>query len=465
MPALLLIIPLSVVLILNLPFAVLRKAIIPIGVMFSVFQAAGVLFYTSELFAPSVLPLAADNFTRVLLLAIAVVAATALLVGHATIMDENKRFNFANLVLLALIGMNGVVLCEDLFSIYVFIEIAAVSSFIMIALEKNRAGLEGAFKYFVMSASATIAILTGVAILFLVSGSTDFAKVASAIALAEQNKPLILLALALFMGGLFIKSGLMPFHGWVPDAYSSAPSAVSVFLAGIVTKTTGIYVLMRLVMDVLGFSVTLKDIMMLVGAVTLAGASLAALVQTDLKRMLAYSSISQVGYIVLSFGIGTPLGIAGAVFHLFNHAVFKSLLFVNAAAVEKKTGTCLMNEMGGLSARMPLTNFSSLVGFLSTAGVPPLAGFWSKLVIILALWQAGYIAYAVIAVMFSLVTLAYFLLMQRRIFFGILNRKYENIREAVEMAVPTVVLTAITIGVGLAVPLIIGSFILPLHGI
>lgn len=464
MSALLLIVPLGAVLILNLPLDFLRKGIIPFGVVFAVLQALIVLFFVNELFAPSVLPLVADNFSRVMLLAIAVVVAAALLVGQATITDEIRRFNFANLVLLALVGMNGVVLCEDLFSIYVFIEIASVASFIMIALEKNRSGLEGAFKYFVLSAVATIAILTGIAVLFLVSGSTNFEEVASAITFAEQNRTLILLAMALFAGGLFIKSGLMPFHGWVPDAYSAAPSAVSVLLAGIVTKITGVYVLMRLVLDVLGFSVQLSEIMMLAGAITLAGAALAALVQTDMKRMLAYSSISQVGYIILSFGLGTPLGIAGAVFHLFNHAVFKSLLFVNAAAVEKKTGTCLINEMGGLAARMPLTGFSSVIGMLSTAGVPPLAGFWSKLVIIIALWQAGHVAYAVIAVLFSVVTLGYFLIMQRRIFFGLLNPKFENIREAFDMALPTVVLAAITIAVGLIIPFFIGSFILPIYG-
>jgi multicomponent Na+:H+ antiporter subunit D len=360
--------------------------------------------------------------------------------------------------------MNGVVLCADLFSIYVFIEITAVSSFILIASEKSRAGLEGAFKYFVLSAMASLAMLTAVALLLLVSGSTGFAGVASAMSHATGGQPLILLALALFIGGLFIKAGLMPFHGWVPDAYSSAPSAVSVLLAGIVTKTTGVYVLIRLVIDVFGFNAHAKDIMMLAGAFTLAAAAFAALVQTDMKRMLAYSSISQVGYIILSFGIGTPLGMAGAVFHLFNHAIFKSLLFVNAAAVEKQTGTRDMNAMGGLAEKMPLTGTTSVIGLLSTAGVPPLAGFWSKLVIILALWQSEHYAYASIAVLASLVTLAYFLIMQRRIFFGLLRPGFEKVTEAYEMAAPTILLALITVAIGLLIPFIKGTFILPMTG-
>jgi multicomponent Na+:H+ antiporter subunit D len=461
MSSYLLIVPLAGVLVLNLPLAFLRKCIIPFGVAFALVQAVLAVFWANELAQPSLLPLVVDGLTRVMLLAIAVVVISALLVGRATIADEIKRCNFACLVILALVGMNGVVLCADLFTIYVFVEIAAVSSFILIASGKNRAGFEGAFKYFVLSATASVAILTGVALLLLASGSTKFMEVASVIS-ASPGQPFVLLALALFVGGLFIKSGVIPFHGWVPDAYSSAPSAVSVLLAGIVTKVTGVYVLLRLVMDVLGFSPALRDIMMLVGALTLAGAALAALVQTNFKRMLAYSSISQVGYIILGFGIATPLGIAGAVFHLFNHAIFKSLLFVNAAAVEKKTGTCNMNEMGGLAQKMPMTGFTSVVGLLSTAGVPPLAGFWSKLVIIMALWQAGYFAYAAIAVLFSLVTLAYFLIMQRKVFFGLLRPGCENVSEAPELAVPTVMLAAITIAVGLLIPFIKGTFLLPI---
>jgi len=457
--------PLLGVLLFNLPIQFFRKAMIPFGVAFAMFQAVAVLFFPQALAISVLLPLALDDLTLVMLLSIAIVVFSALLVGRGIIEDEIKRCNFANLVVLALLGMNGVVLCTDLFSIYVFIEIVAVSSFILIALEKGRAGLEGAFKYFVLSAAASIAILTGVALLLVVSGSTRFIDVATVLGTAG-NKPFLLLALALFAGGLFIKSGLMPFHGWVPDAYSSAPAAVSVLLAGIVTKTTGVYVLIRIVGDVLGLTPTIREIMMLVGVITLVGGALAALVQNNFKRMLAYSSISQVGYIVLSFGTGTPLGIAGAVFHIFNHSVFKSLLFVNAAAVEKKTGVGAMNEMGGLASKMPLTGFASVVGLLSTAGVPPLSGFWSKLVIILALWQSGHFVYASIAVLFSLVTLAYFLLMQRKVFFGHLRHSFENIGEAVELAVPTVLLTAITIGVGLLMltPVIKGSFLLPVSG-
>ncbi|MDD5482399.1 MAG: proton-conducting transporter membrane subunit [Kiritimatiellae bacterium] len=462
MLTLLLIVPLAAVLFCNLPFSFLRRSIIPLAVLLAVLQALVAVFLPEATAMSFVLPLFADGFSRVMLLAIAIVSASALLVGRVTFADERTRCNFASLVLLAVLGMNGVALCADLFSIYVFVEVAAVSSFVLIASEKSRAGLEGAFKYFVLSAAASIAMLSAVALFFLVSGSTGFAAVALALR-ALPGQPLVLLALALFIGGLFIKSGLMPFHGWVPDAYASAPSAVSVLLAGIVTKTTGVYVLMRVMADVCWLD-RAGDVIMLAGAFTLAAAAFAAMAQSDMRRMLAYSSISQVGYIILSFGIGTPLGMAGAIFHLFNHSVFKSLLFVNAAAVEKQTGLRDMNAMGGLAQKMPLTGAASVIGLLSTAGVPPLAGFWSKLVIILALWQAGHYVYAVIAVLASLVTLTYFLIMQRKIFFGLLRPGFEKVTEAFGMAAPVILLAALTVAIGLAIPFIKGTFLLPLTG-
>jgi multicomponent Na+:H+ antiporter subunit D len=268
----------------------------------------------------------------------------------------------------------------------------------------------------------------------------------------------------LFLGGLFIKSGLVPFHGWLPDAYSSAPNPVSVLLAGIVTKATGVYALVRLTTAVFAVSRPLTNVLLFVGILTILAGALAALGQRDFKRMLAYSSISQMGYIVMGIGAGNPLGVAGAVFHIFNHSIFKSLLFVNAAAVEASTGTRDMDRLGGLSSRMRTTGITSLVGFLSAAGIPPLAGFWSKLLIIIGLFQAGRPYYGALAILGSLITLAYLLVMQRRIFFGELRAGLEGAREAGGwIAAPSVILAAITIGVGVFFPYLVNSILVPIR--
>jgi multicomponent Na+:H+ antiporter subunit D len=282
------------------------------------------------------------------------------------------------------------VLVRDLFALYVFLEITAVTSFVLIALERGKAAFEGAFKYMVLSAVATALILGGLALLFVVAGDTSFAAVKAALQGAATTK-LARAAMALFVVGLSVKAGLVPFHGWLPDAYSAAPAAVSVLLAGIVTKTTGVYTLIRLA-QVFGLPEPVKHALLALGAVSIVAGALAALTQRDFKRMLAYSSISQVGYIVLAMGAADggavgQLAIAGAVLHLFNHAIFKTLLFVNSAAVEVQAGTRDMDRLGGICARMTVTAHQRVR--CSPPRHPPLSGFWSKLFILLPSGRPG----------------------------------------------------------------------------
>ena len=395
-----------------------------------------------------------DNLALVMILSIGIVVFISLLVARSTLPDETQRGNFVSLLLVALIGMNVTVIITDIFSLYVFIEITAVSSFVMIALQKDRFALEGAFKYFIMSAIATIMMLTAIALMLFLSASTSFSAVSAAL-MNSAGSGLTRTAIALFVCGLLIKSGIVPFHGWLPDAYSSAPAPVSVLLAGIITKVSGVYVLMRLVISVFGLMPDLQNLLMFVGALSIVVGALAALTQSNFKRMLAYSSISQVGYIILALGCQTPLALFGAAFHIFNHATFKSLLFVNAAAVEKQTGTLDIDKMGGLSSKMPVTGASSVIAVLSTAGIPPLSGFWSKLIIILALWNSGKFAYATIALLASILTLAYFLTLQRKVFFGKIAHGLENIKEVeLGLVIPQVILAVLIIGVGLIFPLV-----------
>jgi multicomponent Na+:H+ antiporter subunit D len=171
--------------------------------------------------------------------------------------------------------------------------------------------------------------------------------------------------------------------------------------------------------------------------------------------MLAYSSISQIGYIILGIGTGSPLGFIGALLHFFNHADFKALLFVDSAAIEMQTGTRDMDKMGGLASKMPSTGVSSILAFLSTAGVPPLSGFWSKFLIILAVWSISMTAGS-LALLASLITLAYFLIMQRKVFFGKLADGMENVKEAPGGIVAMEwLLAAITVIIGVLFPLIL----------
>lgn len=178
---------------------------------------------------------------------------------------------------------------------------------------------------------------------------------------------------------------------------------------------------------------------------------LLAIYQKDLKRLLAYSTISQVGYIMLAFGLGTPLGIFAALFHLLNHAVAKALLFLNSGSVVYVTDNVRdLERLGGLREKMPLTFTTSLVGSMSIAGVPPFGGFWSKLFIILAAVQAKEFTGAFIATLVSLITLAYYLKLQKSVFFGKLPKRWENIKESpFFMCIPMVILSVICSALGL----------------
>ncbi|MFH1223894.1 MAG: proton-conducting transporter membrane subunit [Pseudomonadota bacterium] len=465
MALLLILIPLVSVIILNVGFKkAMRSVALWLG-LFATFLQSFLVIFNNKLnivLSTTAFNLELDRLSLVLILSVGIVAFCSLLVAAGTIKDPKKSFNFVNLILLAVVGMNGVVMVRDIFSMYVFLEITAVASFILIAIQEDELAFEGSFKYLVLSAIATIMMLTSISLLMMYSGDTTFLSVRDGV--QGSNNFFVLTAVILFMAGLFIKGGLVPFHGWLPDAYTAAPASTSVFLAGIVTKTTGIYTMIRLVTEVFGFNETIKSILLLVGIISIFIGAFAALTQKDMKRMLAYSSISQVGYIILALGTGTELGIAGAVFHLFNHSIFKAQLFVNAAAVEKQTGTRDMDSMGGLSKVMPFTGWTSVVAFLSAAGIPPLSGFWSKLIIIIALWKVGQYGYAAAAILGSLITLAYFLSLQRRVFFGKL--KVLSIKEAgMSLVLPAVILAIITIGVGVFFPFFVDTIIIPVAGV
>lgn len=394
--------------------------------------------------------LATDGLTQLVVLCTGLVGMTALLVARRTLEDGHEKFLFANLVLVAVVGINGIAMVRDLFSLYVFVEATAIATFLLIAAGRGEHALEGAWKYVFLSVVASVFMLASLGFFLLSTGGITLEAARTGLA---ANHPMAWIAVALFLCGLFVKGAMVPFHGWLPDAYTAAPAPVSVFMAGIVTKASGLFALFRIAQSTLGGAAPGREILLVVGAVTIVAGAFLALTQTNFKRMLAYSSISQMGYIVLALGGDLRLGILAAGVHFFNHAVSKSQLFANAAAIERQLGTLDMDEMGGLGARMPVTAGTTAVASLSIAGLPPLAGFWSKLLIVLALWNAKEYAFAAVAILASLVTLAYFLSLQRKVFFGKPLEKWSGAREAeAGLLVPAVVLALITIAFGIGFP-------------
>ncbi len=356
---------------------------------------------------------------------------------------------FFTLFFLMLTGMNGLIVTGDLFNLYIFLEVASLSSYALVAFGTDSEDLEASFKYAIMGSLASIFVFLGIAILYGFTSTLNMADMARIIA-EKSGSRIIPFVSVLFIVGFGTKAALMPFHAWLPDAHPAAPASISAMLSGVLIKTLGIYALARILFNVIGISSAISSILVFLGALSLSVAVLLAFAQTDLKRLLAYSSISQVGYIILGIGLATPLGILGALFHLFNHSAIKSLLFLNAGAIDYAAGTRDLREMSGLKEKMPVTANTSLAASLSVAGIPPFAGFFSKLIIIFACIEKGYIGYAFIAVIGSILTLATFMKMQKLVFFGKLNEKYNNLKEVpLAMKLSMVVLAVICVCGGL----------------
>lgn len=396
-----------------------------------------------------------DLISLFLMACVGLVTLASTMTAFTTIDDH--RSSYTNLLMVMMLGMNGMLIVHDLFSLYVFMEVTGLASFVMIGMYKSTRDLEGAFKYMALSALATIFILTGLSLLFIKAGSLSFDLLRPALFEDAGSEKTLLCwaALVLLVSGYAIKSGVAPFHSWLPDAYESADTAVSIMLSGIVTKIAGVYSMLVLV-RLFPANPALKSTLLILGLFTIVIGALLALRQTNFKRIAAYSSVSQMGYILLGLAADSRLGLIAALLYLLTHALAKSTLFTNAAALEKRLGTLLLDEMGGLQERMPVTAFSSVAALLSIAGVPPLAGFWSKLLILIALWGAGLRGVAAAALLLSILSGAYFLRLQKKVFFGKLNPRLEHVSEITGgIRASEILLTIATIAIGLCFPLVL----------
>jgi len=438
-------------------------ATLVLGIMHINLIAAGqtLSWDTAAYGLPIRLSLMMDGFSLLLLLTISLISFFACLFSVNYMEHYGGKGGYYALFLIMVAGMNGLVLTADLFNLYVFLEVAAIASYALVAFGQKHDEVEAAFKYLMLSAVATTGILLATALIYLVSGTLGFAELAIA-AKAGIDARLLGLLLAFFLMGFGLKAAMVPFHAWLPDAHPSAPAPISAMLSGVLIKVSGIYALVRVVYNVFGLPAAVSQALLALGALSMVVGALLALGQSDFKRMLAYSSISQIGYIVIGLGLGTPLGIMGGLFHLFNHATFKSLLFLDAGSTEYATGTRDLNKLGGINNRLPVTGLTTTFGTFSIAGVPPFNGFWSKLLIVVALVQAGHLGLAVLAVATSILTLWYFLLIQRRAFFGKLAAGLEKIREVpFYMAFATCCLAALCLAVGLCYPWVVNNLIQP----
>ncbi|WP_099209348.1 proton-conducting transporter transmembrane domain-containing protein [Thermococcus henrietii] len=329
-----------------------------------------------------------DLFGAIMVLMVTLVAFLAVVYSIGYMKHDTGLDKYYTLILILELGMLGIAITGDLFNFYVFLEIMSIASYALVAFRNDTwEGIEAGIKYMFVGSIASSFILLGIALLYGQYGTLTMSYLA--VKLAQNPTVTAKVALALFIAGLLFKSGASPVHMWLADAHPAAPSSISAMLSGLVIKIGGIYALTRILFSIYGHSVSMKTVgwvIIIFACITLIVGNAMAVIQNDMKRLLAYSSVGQIGYILLGLGIGLAaygsqtgeIAMAGAIYHTFNHALMKALLFLIAGVVIHQLGTRDLNELSGLAKTMPKTTFAFLIGAAAIIGMPPLNGFASK---------------------------------------------------------------------------------------
>lgn len=349
--------------------------------------------------------------------------------------DDNER-EYYTLFLMLAGGVMGLVLSGDLFNMFIMVEILTFAAVALTAFRNTAVGaLEAAFKYLVVGCIGSTCILVGTIMLYAQTHTLNFAQLSALIPgnLNTATK----VAFALLYIGFSTKAFIVPFHPLAADAHGAAPASISVLISGVLTKS-GIYGIIRLtyfLFQSMGLG-TVQFLLVFVGSVSMFVCVTMALTQHDFKRLLAFHSISQIGYVLTAAGLCTALGISAGLYHAMNHTIFKGLLFLSAGAVMHAAGTGDLDKLGGLSKRMPHTTALFLIGAFSISGIPPFNGFASKWMIYQATYMKavesgniGFLLVTIIALVTSVLTLASFVKVSQSVFFGRLPKELENVQE------------------------------------
>jgi hydrogenase-4 component F len=346
-------------------------------------------------------------------------------------------------------------LSNNIIMLYVAVEASTIASGLLVSFYWDKRGLEAGYKYMMLLTVGITFALFGCVLIYAAGAAVlggHKGLLLSDLRLVAGGFPTttIALASAFLIVGFGTKAGIAPFHPWLPDAHAEAPSPVSALLSGVMLKVA-VYALVRTVTLFYPSFSPVAGFVLALGVFTLILGDLMALAQDDLKRMLAYSSVSQMGYVLVGFGIGTPLGIYAGLFHLLNHALAKSLLFLAAGAAIYSTGARSISRLGGLSKKMPVTGFCFFVGALAISGLPPFNGFQSKLALFVAGADAGQWWAVILGIGTSLITLLVLVKAAKNVFWGKLSEAAlgSNVKEApASVLVTMVILAALCLGIG-----------------
>jgi proton-translocating NADH-quinone oxidoreductase chain N len=402
-------------------------------------------------FMPETVVFVLDDFSLFMTVLYLSIGLVVVLYSISYLKSDSGRPGYYALILGLTAGMIGVVLSGSLFTLFIFWEIMSLCSYVLVAFHKTSwEPIEAGYKYLIMSGTGGVTALFGMTWLYGLTGTLNIATLFTALQTAS-NSPWLLLALTLILCGFGLQAGMFPFHFWLPDAHSAAPAPVSALLSGVMVMT-GIYGLIR-VLHLVFFPLASAWTMTLAifAIVTMLVGNVMALIQDDVKRLLAYSTIANVGYILLGVALNNLQGLTGSLFQILNHAIVKSLLFFCSGTYFTRVGTRSLQHLGGIGKRMPITTSLFLLGVLALAGLPPLNLFWSEWTILAAGIDAELIGFALLMIFNMTISAAYCLrIIQHLLFRDAPTSVTVKVREVSRgMLLPKIILAGFLVFIGL----------------
>jgi multicomponent Na+:H+ antiporter subunit D len=354
-----------------------------------------------------------DKLNAFLLLIISCISTVVLFAAQTSIEKEipkDKHIYFYVLYLLSLTGMLGIVATGDAFNVFVFLEISSLSAYALIGMGKKRQALWASYQYLIMGTIGATIILIGIGLMYQMTGTLNMYDLSQRLPEVAQSRT-VLAAFAFVIVGVCLKLAMFPLHLWLPNAYTYAPSIVTAFFAATATKVA-VYLLIRFTFSVFGISfsfttIPLQAIFMALGLIGIFVASTTAIYQSNVKQLFAYSSIAQIGYMIVGFSLSTVTGLTATLLHMFNHALMKGAIFLALAAVIYRVGNVELNNLRGLGRQMPMTMAAIVIGGLSLIGVPLTVGFVSKWYLLMALIEQGWWPVAALILLGSMLAVIY----------------------------------------------------------
>lgn len=366
--------------------------------------------------------------------------------------DDEPALKFYILFLMMVAGSIGITITGDVFNMFVFLEIVGITSYSLTAFYRGRDGAEASFKYLLIGSFASVFLLLGILLLYTHVGTLNMAEIAEKMhTIPTSAKVSIFVMFAVALG---IEAEMFPLNGWAPDAYSQAPGPVGAAFSGIVVKA-GVYALIRIVFTLFDINGT-YEYLIVMGLITMIIAEIAAIRQTNLKRMLAYSSIGQMGVVLIGFGIGTTEAIFAAIFLMFNHAVIKGLLFLSGSFLVYNDDHKRITSLSKFGKKLPIVSFLFALGAFAIVGFPPFAGFWSKLYLLVAAADQNMIFLIAIILMVSVVEVIYYLRVVGKLYFGKEESTFEPKKPAFNSLFVMLILGAVIVVVGVYPDVITG---------